>query len=431
VAFIDCFPLLVRLHKDFFDFSQAKPNAEDIRFSAEGKPLAYQVEEWDLAKGAACIWVKIPAIKGNARQEIKLHWGKADAPSESNGSAVFSADNGYASVLHMDEALKDEVGTITPKDAGSTEATGMIGKGRHFVPDKGVNCGDNITSYPYSDSPFTSEAWFRAEAAGSAIFGWGRYATRYNGNTGDGNEVVINIGSPASLSWSSDGPGGVAAGAAPGMGQWNHVAATYENGTSRIYVNGKLEGSNYHKAAMSLVKDICMNIGGLRGSYQFTGDIDEVRVSRVARSADWIKLEYENQKARQTLVGTLVQPGNAFSVSPTEIKVSEGKSATVTAQAGGAQKVYWILKRDGAETVVAVDRCSYTLEAGRVVADTAFVLQFRAVYANEVKIMNIPVTIKEEIPEPVFYLVAPAAWNGRDAIEVVPAIPMVGLRWRT
>jgi alpha-L-fucosidase len=36
--------------------------------------------------------------------------------------------------------------------------------------------------------------------------------------------------------------------------------------------------------------------------------------------------------------------------------------------------------------------------------------------------MNIPVTIKEEIPEPVFYLVAPAAWNGRDAIEVVPAI---------
>jgi hypothetical protein len=99
----------------------------------------------------------------------------------------------------------------TPKDAGSTAAAGMIGKSRHFVPDKGVNCGDNITSYPYSDSPFTSEAWFRAEAAGSAIFGWGRYATRYNGNTGDGNEVVINIGSPASLSWSSDGPGGAVA----------------------------------------------------------------------------------------------------------------------------------------------------------------------------------------------------------------------------
>ena len=142
----------------------------------------------------------------------------------------------------------------------------------------------------------------------------------------------------------------------------------------------------------------------------------------MARSANWIGLEYENQKAQQTLVGPLVQPGNAFSVSPAEIKVDEGKSVTVTAQAGGAQKLYWVLKRDGAETIVAVDRLSYTLDAGRVVGDTAFVLQFKAVYPHETKIRNIPVNVKEDIPEPVFTLRAPAAWNGRDTIEVVPVI---------
>ena len=27
------FPLLVRIHRDYFDFSQAKPRGEDIRFS--------------------------------------------------------------------------------------------------------------------------------------------------------------------------------------------------------------------------------------------------------------------------------------------------------------------------------------------------------------------------------------------------------------
>jgi len=422
----DNFPVLVRLNRDFFDFSQARANGEDLRFATStGIPLAYQIEDWDAGSGTASIWVRIPTIKGNARQEIRLHWGKADAESESNGSAVFNADNGYASVLHMDEALKDELGTLTPKDAGTTPASGIIGEGRHFVPGKGINCGNKITNYPYSDSPFTSEAWFRAEpeAAGSMIVYWGRYATRYNGKTGDGNEVGIGIESPARLSWGSDGPGGARAGTALSMRQWTHVAATYAEGTSRIYVNGTLVGSNYHKAAMSIVKDICMNIGGWRGgSYSFAGDIDEVRVSRVARSADWIKLEYENQKAQQTLAGTLVQPGNAFAVSPAEIKVAEGQSATVSAQAGGAQKVYWVLKRDGAETVVAVDQHSYTLDAGRVVADTALVLQFKAVYANEVKSKNIPVTIKEEIPEPVFTLRAPAAWNGRETIEVMPVI---------
>ena len=42
---------------------------------------------------------------------------------------------------------------------------------------------------------------------------------------------------------------------------------------------------------------------------RFVGDIDEVRISKVTRSADWVKLQYENQKPLQTLVGPLVQPG--------------------------------------------------------------------------------------------------------------------------
>ena len=87
-----------------------------------------------------------------------------------------------------------------------------------------------------------------------------------------------------------------------------------------------------------------MYIGGWYNNYDFVGDIDEVRISKVARSADWVRLEYENQKPLQTLVGPLVQPGTDFSVSEKKITVLEGKSATVTAKAGGAQKVYWILK---------------------------------------------------------------------------------------
>jgi len=57
-----------------------------------------------------------------------------------------------------------------------------------------------------------------------------------------------------------------------------------------------------------------------------------------------------------------------------------------------------------------------------VTATTSCVLQFKAVYANEVKTRDIPVTIREEIPEPVFALKAPSKWNGRDTIEVATAI---------
>ena len=41
----------------------------------------------------------------------------------------------------------------------------------------------------------------------------------------------------------------------------------------------------------------------------------------------------------------------------------------MTAKAGGAQKLYWIIKRGGRETIAAVDRFAFTLDAGRVTGD--------------------------------------------------------------
>ncbi len=420
-AALSDFPILLRLNAGSFDFSQAKPHGEDLRFSStDGARLFYQIEQWDTAAATASIWVRIPLIKGNAVQQINMYWGKADAATESCGAQVFSAANGYASVLHMDEALIDEGGLVTPKnDGGTSVAAGMIGKGRHFVPGKGIACGDHIKTYPFSDQPFTSELWFRPELAGATLLSWGRYATRFNGFTGDGNLVDLQLRSPAGFGWVSDGPGGASGKTIPLMGQWYHVAATYADGTSKIYVNGVLDGSNEAKhATMSLMNDIYMNIG----KDSFAGDIDEVRVSKVARSEDWIKLEYENQRSAQTLVGTLMQPGNEFAVSPTSIKIDEGKKVTVSVKAGGALKLYWVMKKDGRETIVAVDQFAYQLDAGRVVGDASYGLQLKAVFPNGVKVIDIPVTIKEDIPEPVFTLKAPAQWNGREPIEIVPDV---------
>jgi hypothetical protein len=412
------FPLLVRLSKGVFDFSQAKPNGDDIRFSAEGKPLAYQVEEWDAAKGTASVWVRIPVIKGNARQEIKVHWGKAEAVTESNGAAVFNESNGYLCVMHLSDPVdpvKDEVGALSPSNAGTTASAGMIGPARHFDAHKGINCGENITTFPSGASDHSSEVWFRAEAPNAIAVAWG--------NEHGQGKVTMRVASPPHIQMECYFSGAdVSGGSALPMGQWVHVVHTYRKGDSRVYVNGWLDGvSARPDAPLAIRNPARMYVGGWSSDYRFAGDIDEVRISEVARSADWVKLQYENQKSLQTLVGSLVPAGNDFSVSSAAITVDEGKSVTVAAQAGGAQKVYWLLKRDGTETVVAVDQYAYPLEAGRVVADTSFVLQFKAVCANEVKTKDIPVTIKETIPEPVFTLKAPSKWNGRERIEVVPA----------
>ena len=192
------------------------PDGRDLRFTtAAGMAFPIRSSNGTPPRGTASVWVKIPTITGNARQEIKMYWGKADAASESGAGGVFSASNGFTSVFHLAETVQDEVGTVTPVDSGTTVAPGLIGKGRNMAAGSGINCGENITNYPYGSNPFTTECWFRADAIGGSPLYWGRYATRYNGNTGDGNEVGIYIGSPASLYWLSDGPGGAGATTAP------------------------------------------------------------------------------------------------------------------------------------------------------------------------------------------------------------------------
>ena len=413
------FPLLVRLSKETFDFSQAKANGEDIRFAGGGKALAYQIEQWDAAKGVAAIWVRIPVIKGNARQEIKMHWGNPAAASESNGAAVFNASNGYLCVMHLGDAanpVKDDVGTVTPVDAGTAAVAGIIGQGRHFSPGKGINCGENITGLPTGAGDHTTETWLKAEGLNAIAVAWGNEA-------GQG-KVTMRVASPPHVAMECyfSGADVTGKGVLP-MNEWVHVVHTYRKGESRVYVNGKLDAESIRADAPLAIKSPArMYVGGWYGNYQFAGDLDEVRLSKVVRSADWIRMEYENQKPLQTLVGSLVQPGNGFAVSAPTIKIDEGRSVTVKGQAGGAQKVYWILKRDDKESMVATDQYAYTFDAGRVVGDTACVLRFKAVYANEVKTKDIPVTVKEAIPEPVVTLQAPVKWNGRDPVDVVPVI---------
>ncbi|MEI7902697.1 MAG: DUF2341 domain-containing protein, partial [bacterium] len=332
------FPLLVRLNKEWFDFSQAKPKGDDVRFSAGGKPLAYQVEEWDAAAGAASIWVRIPLVKGNARQEMKMFWGKADAASESSGKAVFNADNGYVCVMHLSDPsnpAKEETGTLCPTNLAATPCPGMIGKALNFVYGRpAVICGESITGFPTGNSASSTELWFKDNKMpgpwGSRFVCWGL--------EGSGSKLLIGVLSPLHISAGVECTGGV------NLEQWYHVVHTYEtNGTQKAYVNGQLNASA--KSMMDFKRPTRMYIANWWRNWESDCDVDEVRVSKVTRSADWIKLQYENQKPSQTAAGILPRPGSAFSATPAAVQLEEGKSVTVTAQAGGAQKVYWIIKR--------------------------------------------------------------------------------------
>ena len=410
------FPLLVRLHRDHFRFSEAAAEGSDIRFSAGGKPLAYEIEEWDRVAGEASIWVRIPSIRGNDSQEITIHWGNAGAESASDGKAVFNASNGYIGVWHLGREVRDVVGSLKSEDKGTMQAEGMVAGARRFPGKRGVFCGTDIQALPSGGGPHSTQAWFRPDTSSGRIVCWG--------NEKRAGKVTMNYRSPPRIRMDCYFSNGDVRAEIPGRAQgWTHAVHTFEEGRSILYVNGERRGAgNPRHTQLAIEKPARMWIGGWYNNYDFMGDIDEVRISGVARSADWVRLEYENQKPLQTLAGPVVQEGDVFSLSPGSVAMNEGETVQLVATAGGAQKVCWSVVRDDGESVIASDRFRVPFDAGRVSGDRALKIRFDAVYGDGVRSIEVPVTVKEALPDPEFALKAPAKWDGRETIDIQPKI---------
>ena len=141
---------------------------------------------------------------------------------------------------------------------------------------------------------------------------------------------------------------------------------THEKGESLLYVNGELDGvTKTNSSPLNIRNPARMWIGGWYDSFDFQGDVDEVRISNVVRSGDWARLEYQNQKPLQLLTGHLVQPGTDFEVSQKEIDIQEGTQTEIIAKAGGARKVYWIEKRNGSEKCGCYRYFSVSIQCGK------------------------------------------------------------------
>jgi hypothetical protein len=115
---VENFPLLVRLVSTDFDFSQAKSNGEDIRFTDHtGNPAPYHIERW--TDGAAEIWVKASTVPGNSDEGyLIMHWGNSSASDISCTECVFEASNSFSGVWHLgnEGGTAQQDATINSKD---------------------------------------------------------------------------------------------------------------------------------------------------------------------------------------------------------------------------------------------------------------------------------------------------------------------------
>jgi hypothetical protein len=314
------FPLLIRLNGDNFDFSQAQAGGADLRFTkADNSFLHYEIERWDPSNQRAEIWVKADTVYGdNGTQAITMYWGNNAAGDSSNGATVFDTASQFEGVWHLAEPAngiaRDATANRydgTPSDTAPAPAPGAIGIAREFngvsngIRMKGtagstMNFNENgrytVSAWVYSDT--LDEKWHLIVGKGN-----GQYYLKQQIKSRYGHWEFVEYHNKSA--WQM-----TIATMAPKT--WKYLTGVREASRQYLYLDGQLADStiklNSDTTSRKTSEDV--SIGRHQnyveyadeGYCYFDGKIDEVRISSVARSADWINLCFMNQKEEDKLV---------------------------------------------------------------------------------------------------------------------------------
>jgi hypothetical protein len=316
------YPLLVRLNASNFPFdSSVSQTGADIRFaSSVGKALPYQIESWDASAKSALIWVKIDTIRGgDDTQKIKMYWGNRAAPNLSYGPVVFDSADGYRGVWHMSRQGKDKPAPfldasslgnslVTEFPNAVTTLATPLASGAQM---DGVNALLSSTLPLVAPQTFSVSIWFKGSAAGKLI-GFEESFLSKLGSPYDRHLWVEPNGTVHFGVYIMDPPASDMANerilvSAPGFldGGWHQaVGIQSPEGGQRLYLDGKLTDSDSTVTHAEAITGYWILGAGRLGAWSpvisdshFSGALDEARIAHRVESADWIKFNFETQKA--------------------------------------------------------------------------------------------------------------------------------------
>jgi hypothetical protein len=307
------FPILVRLSaKDSAVFAKAKTTGADIRFSKmNGTHLSYQIEQWDATAKTAAIWVKMDTVFSNdSSPRLMMRWGNASAADSSKGAAVFDTSNGYQGVFHFNSAAGSNEtdatknGFVAVPTASPTDAEGMIGRAKSFDGSSQYYVLNNSKTGALNFStPYTLSAWIKptvVEAQYVVSKTGGQYMLYFT-SSGYNTDIPLTI-----YNVSTDGT--TQRVFSPNTGStysdaWHHVVGVVTDASNLLlYIDGSLASSSITTGSITWADSGSVFIGAQTYGYGFfTGIIDELEMSNVARSDNWVLLSYKNQQPIDSL----------------------------------------------------------------------------------------------------------------------------------
>jgi hypothetical protein len=337
------YPVLVRFSAPemFTGSAPSLANGADIRFTkADGTTdLPFQIDHWTTgAGGSGAAWVLLDSVPANkdTAYSFRVYWGKAGATTMSNPAGTFVPANGYQAVFHLNkpsgndtDAARGYAGVTT----GTFSGQGLIGNALTFNSD-GSGSADETSATDYlTFSPGATDPLSTLTGA-ITMEAWVYSSITNNGNTSAGTKQIISHGNgtveSAWLARTGTNPNTYAAGGPNAMtgpevpfgeaGDWSYIVATYDGTNWTIYRNRNSDpwgvptitgGNTTPKTVFAGAGPTASTNPWFIGAWSSTGttagtmsrpwkgQIDEVRISNVARDSNYLRLNFETQKAAE------------------------------------------------------------------------------------------------------------------------------------
>lgn len=255
-------PVLIRLHTGNFDFFSANDNGSDLRLVAgdDKTELKFHFEKWDVGNELALVWVSIPKLL--PQTEVYLYFGNEKAAPAANSKATYDA---ASAVYHFAEPEG------VPQDSGLNGLHAVQSSAQRIAASfsnggAGFNGSQSITLPPVNaSSGFSLAVWIKPSSLDGILIQSDNLRVSLEGG-------VIKVQAGASS---------LASSTALSADKWHHLGLTVSDAL-RVYVDGKPAGE---------AQGAALPTGSITLGTGFRGEMDELQVSGVARTVDWIVVQ--------------------------------------------------------------------------------------------------------------------------------------------
>jgi biopolymer transport protein ExbB len=288
--------LLIRLHDGDFQFANAKDDGGDIRFVAEDDKtlLPYHIEKFDSLLDEAFVWVKLADLKPGTKTSFWMYYGnsgpKAVKADDPKGTYDADAVLVYHFAGHGQPPLDATKYANNAQNAGIPDDGALIGTGLRVD-------GKSFITIPASPSlawtngaALTWSAWIKFGAAqpDATIF------DRPDGPTAF--RIGVDNGVPFVEVTGASGTQRSPAGAPITPNSWRHLAVVAAGSKIKLFLDGEPYSElNAAIPALSSAGTIGVDSSAAPAHAGFSGELDELEISKIARPAGFIKLAALNQ----------------------------------------------------------------------------------------------------------------------------------------